>query len=52
MAVHVGIQMQQKNLAKTFMMILILNWKKTFGLHGLYKKYFSDLRDKIHHKIE
>ena len=27
--------MNQKELSKTF--IMILNWKKPFGLHGLYK---------------
>ena len=27
--------MKQKELTKTFMMIS--NWKKAFGLHGLYK---------------
>ena len=31
----VGIQKNQKELIKTFM--AILNWKKSFGLHGLYK---------------
>ena len=30
-----GIQMNRKELTKTFMMIS--NWKKPFGLHGLYK---------------
>ena len=32
---NVDIQMKQKELAKTFR--IISNWKKTFGLHGLYK---------------
>ena len=36
--------MKQKELTQTFMMIL--NWKKPFGLHDLYKKYFSALRVK------
>ena len=31
--------MKLKELTKTFMMIS--NWKKPFGLHSLYKKYFS-----------
>ena len=35
MAVYIGIQMKQKELTKTFMMIS--NWIKTFCLHGLYK---------------
>ena len=30
----IGIQMTQKELTKTFRMIW--NWKKTFGLHGVY----------------
>ena len=30
-----GIQMTQKDLTKTFMMIS--NWTKPFGLHGIYK---------------
>ena len=30
----VGIQMKQKDLTKTFMMIS--NWKKPFSLHGFY----------------
>ena len=30
-----GIQMKQKVLTKTFMMIL--NWKRPFDLHSLYK---------------
>ena len=31
-----GIQMNRKELTKTFMMIS--NWKKTFGLQGFNKK--------------
>ena len=34
-----GIQMKQKELTNTFMMIS--NWKKMFGLHGLYKDISS-----------
>ena len=33
------IEMKRKELIKTFMMIS--NWKKPFGLHVLYTKYFS-----------
>ena len=32
---YIGIQMNQKDLTKTFMMIA--NWLKPFGLHSLYK---------------
>ena len=32
-----GIQMNQKELSETFM--LISNWIKPSGLHGLYTKY-------------
>ena len=32
---YIGIQMNQKQLTKTFMMIP--NWRKTFGPHGLCK---------------
>ena len=32
-----GIQMKQKVLTKTFMMIL--NWKKPFDLYSLYKLF-------------
>ena len=31
----IGIQMSRKELTKTF--IMITNWIKPFGLHGLYK---------------
>ena len=31
----IGIQMNQKELTKTF--VMISNWEKPFGLHGLYK---------------
>ena len=41
----IGLQMKQKELTKTFMMIS--NWEKTFGLHGLYNKYFSVVVDDI-----
>ena len=34
---NIGIQTKQKELAKTFMMIL--NWEKPSGLHGLYKLF-------------
>ena len=34
---NIGIQMKQKELTKTFMMIS--NWRKLFGLHRLYRKY-------------
>ena len=40
-----GIQMKQKKLADTFMMIL--NWKKPFDLHNLYKN-ISALQGFIH----
>ena len=33
---HIGIQMNRIELTDTFMMIL--KWKKPFGLHGFYKK--------------
>ena len=33
---HIGIQMNQKELTKTFMMISIL--KKPFGLQGFHRK--------------
>ena len=32
---NIGIQMKRRELTKTFLMIL--NWKKPFGLHSLYK---------------
>ena len=34
-----NIQMKKKKLIKTFMMIS--NWKKHFGLHGLYKNILA-----------
>ena len=34
---NIGIQMKRKELTKTLMMIS--NWIKPFGLHGLYKKF-------------
>ena len=36
---NIGIQMKWKELTKKFMMIS--NWKKRFGLHGLYKKILA-----------
>ena len=36
--------MNRKELTKTFMMIL--NWKKRFGLQGFHKKIVSALRVK------
>ena len=39
-----GIQMKQKELTKTFMLISKQN---TFGLNGLYKIYFTVLRVKL-----
>ena len=32
---NIGIQIKREELTKTFMMIY--NWKKPFGLHGLFK---------------
>ena len=36
---YFGIQMKWKELAKTFvsLFMMISNWKKPFGRHGLYK---------------
>ena len=36
--------MKQKELIKTFMMIS--NWKKPSGLHGLYKKIIQRFKGK------
>ena len=43
MAVDPGIQMNQKELTKTFMMIS--NWIKPFGLYGLYSALRVDYKD-------
>ena len=41
------IQMNQKELTKTFMTFMVIsNWMKPFDLHGLFKQ-FSALRVKL-----